>query len=568
MDDYYPYADFPVPNVQSPNIYFLHMVRLAISSAIAVALIANPLFASGQDHSPEVDQVFAAYAQSTNPGCSVGVVHGGRFVYQKSYGSASLELNVPLSRNSVFYVGSIAKQFTAASIVLAAERGYLGLDDNVRKYIPELPTYEHGITLREMLQQTSGFRDFFDLIYLFGHDPSEFNTPKEILGLIRRQKGLNNVPGAEWVYSNTNYFLLGVVLQRATGKTLAEFAAENIFRPLGMNQTSFYDDASVVVPGRVAAYNAGTNGRFLVNWSTSYAVVGGGGLMTTVDDLLRWDNNFYVDRLGKGTLQKELETPGVLKDGNKIAYGMGLIPGNYRGLPIIEHNGSNFGYTADLLRFPDQRFTVITLCNVSNTNPEEKSRQLADIYLKAEMQPDSTPIDAVDQNLPPPDPFAGQYFDQRTRTIYSFSASNGHLRAWGSDLRRKNANQFYDLFGDLFTFEGSGATARVTLNMNGEMYFVGTRREESHLNDAALQAFVGVYKSPELDGAVQLAVENNNLTFTFGTNTPIGLTPIASDEFHAGSSFWLQFQRNKSGQVSGLRLFMPTARGFEFVRTN
>ncbi|MDE1175303.1 MAG: serine hydrolase [Edaphobacter sp.] len=544
------------------------MIRLATSVVFSLALLAKPFFASGQDHSHEVDQVFAAYAQPMNPGCSVGIVHGGRFVYQKSYGSASLELDVPLSPKSVFYVGSIAKQFTAASIVLAAEQGYLSLDDNIRKYIPELPAYGHDITLREMLQQTSGFRDFFDLIYLSGHDSSEFNTPSEIFGLIKRQKGLNNVPGAEWIYSNTNYFLLGIVLQRASGKTLAAFAAENIFRPLGMKETSFYDDASVVVPGRVAAYNAGPNGRFLVNWSTNYAVVGGGGLMTTVDDLLRWDNNFYANHLGKGTLRKELETPGVLNDGNKISYGMGLIPGNYRGLPIIEHNGSNFGYTADLLRFPNQRFTVITLCNVSNANPEEKSRQVADLYLMTEMQPDSTPIDAVDKHLPPPDSFAGQYFDQRTRTIYSFTSSNGHLRAWGSDLRRKNANQFYDLFGDLFTFEGSGTTARVTLDMNGERYFAGTRRDEIHLDKTALQSFVGNFKSSELDGAVHLAVEHNNLIFKAGTNPPIPLAPIANDEFHAGSSFWVVFRRNKRGQVSGLRLFMPSARGLEFVRND
>jgi CubicO group peptidase (beta-lactamase class C family) len=542
--------------------------ELAVIALLVLAALAHSLFAHGQDLSQGVDRIFAAYDSARTPGCSLGVIRDGGFVYRKSYGAASLELGVPLSPESVFYVGSVAKQFTAASAVLAAEQGLLSLDDNVRKYIPELPDYDGTITLRQMLNQTSGFRDFLDLIYLSGHDAADFNSPNEILKLIERQKGLNNVPGAEWIYSNTNYFLLGIVLQRATGKTLAEYAAENIFRPLGMAHTTFYDDASVVVPGRVAAYDPGPNGQFLVDWSTTYAVVGGGGLMTTVDDLLLWDNNFYANRLGKGALVKELETPGELNDGNKVAYGMGLIPGNYRGLPTIEHNGSMFGYRADLLRFPDQKFTVICLCNVSNAGPEEKSRLVANIYLKAEMQTDSIPIAAADKGLLDPSLFAGQYLDSRTHTVYSFTASDGHLRAWGSNLRRKNVNQFYDLSGNVLTFEGSKDSMKTSLDMNGEAYFEGARLSEIRLDDTALQSFAGDFKSPELDDTIQLSVEHGNLILKNRSNPPVNLTVIANDEFNAEGSFLIAFHRDKHGRVSGLSLFEPSARGIEFARTN
>ncbi len=544
------------------------MVRLACSAFLALAVLVEPLLARGQDLSQEIDQIFAPYNQTSAPGCSLGVIRDGKFLYRKSYGAASLELGVPLSPESVFYVGSVSKQFTAASIVLASEQGLLSLDENVRKYIPELPDYGHTITLRQMLNQTSGFRDFFDLIYFSGHDVAEFNSPNEILKLIERQKELNNVPGTEWVYSNTNYFLLGVVLQRVTGKTLAEYAAENIFCPLGMAHTRFYDDASVVVPGRVSAYDPGPHGQFLVDWSTTYAVVGGGGLLTTVDDLLRWDNNFYANRLGTGGLVKEMETPGILNDGHKIAYGMGLIPGNYRGLPIIEHNGAMFGYRADLLRFPEQKFTVICLCNVSSAEPEEKSRQVADIYLKTEMQSGSIPISAVDRDLPDPAPFAGQYLDPRTHTIYSFTASDGRLRAWGSDLRRKSSNQFYDLFGDVFTFEGSKNSMKVSLDMNGETYFEGKRFSEAHLDEAVLQGFTGKYRSQELDGAIQLSIEHDSLALKNRSNPPVTLTPIANDEFSTGSSFVIVFHRDEHGRVSGMSLFEQAARGIEFARTN
>src|SRR5271156_5352909 len=187
----------------------LFLVTLSILAAV-------PCFA--QQDAPRViqtvDQVFAAFDKPDSPGCALGVVRDGNFIYKKGYGTASLELAVPLSPQSVFYMGSVSKQFTAASVVLAAERGYLSLDDDVRKYIPELPDYGHVITLRQMIHQTSGFRDFLTLLYLSGHDRADFNSPEEIFKIVVRQKGLNNIPGEEWIYSNTNYFLLGMVVKR------------------------------------------------------------------------------------------------------------------------------------------------------------------------------------------------------------------------------------------------------------------------------------------------------------------------------------------------------------------
>jgi CubicO group peptidase (beta-lactamase class C family) len=229
----------------------------------------------------KVDQIFSVYDKPGSPGCSVGVIRDRDFIYRKAYGSANLELGVPLSPQSVFYMGSVSKQLTAAAVVLAVEQGFLSLDDDVRKYIRELPDYGHVITLRQMIHQTSGFRDFFTLLYLSGHDVADFNSPEDIFKIVVRQRGLNHVPGEEWIYSNTNYFLLGLVVKRATKKSLSEFAAENIFRPLGMSHTLFYDDHTLVVPGRVAAYDSSPHDTLRVDWSTIYEIVGGGGLMST-----------------------------------------------------------------------------------------------------------------------------------------------------------------------------------------------------------------------------------------------------------------------------------------------
>jgi CubicO group peptidase (beta-lactamase class C family) len=540
----------------------------AATTLLALTLFAEPLFSVAQDLSQQVNRIFAPYDHPSSPGCSLGVIRDGRFIDHHSYGEASLELGVPLSSHSVFYVGSISKQFTAATVVLAAEQGYLSLDDNVRKYIPELPDYGHTITLRQMLNQTSGLRDLFNLLYFSGLNWSYFNSPADILKLIERQKGLNNVPGEEWVYSNTNFFLLGIVVQRATHKTFAEFAAENIFRPLGMIHTRFYDDASTVVPGRVAAYDPGSNGSFLVDWSTTYSLVGAGGLMTTIDDLLNWDNNFYTNRLGKGTLLKELQTPGVLNAGKSTNYGMGLFLGNHRGLPIVEHNGVLFGYRAEILRFPAQKFTVACLCNVSNANPQDRARQVADLYLKDDMQPDSAPVPAAGQAFPDAALFAGEYLDPRTHTIDSFTAAHGDLSGWDSVLRRKNAHQFYDRFGDVLTFEPSQGSMKATLDVNGETFFSGARFSELHLNPASLQPFAGEYRSSELDGSMRFSVEQGNLILRNGGNPPLTLIPIAPDAFEAESSFVFLFERDRQGNVSGLSAFAPSARDIQFHRTH
>jgi CubicO group peptidase (beta-lactamase class C family) len=548
------------------------MIRSAAIVVAAFAALIQPLLAGQADISQplaqQVDRIFSDYARADSPGCSLGVIRDGNFIYRKSYGSASLELGVPLTPQSVFYVGSISKQFTAASVVLAAEQGYLSLDDDIRKYIPELPDYGHTITLRRMLNQTSGFRDFFDLLYFSGFDWAQFNSPPEILKLIVRQKGLNNAPGDKWIYSNTNYFLLGVALERATKKTLAQFAAENIFQPLGMTHTRFYDDASDVVPGRVAAYDAGKDGHFVVAWSTSYAVVGGGGLMTTVDDLLLWDNNFYSNHLGKGTLLKELQTPGILNDGKQTVYGMGLFLGNYRGLPTVEHDGALFGYRADLLRFPGQKFTVACLCNFANAFPEDRARKVADLFLKDDFQADASAAQPAEKQFPDLSAFVGQYLDPGSHTIDSFTAADGNLMAWGLVLRRKNASQFLDPSGDLISFENSNGSMHVTIEVKGESYFSGPKISEIHLGEPELRAFAGQYRSPELDGAIGFSLDQGALMLNSGTNPPVKLVPVARDEFAAAGTVSVVFHRDQQGAVSGLTIFAPAARGIAFNRVN
>lgn len=540
--------------------------RLMWTTTVFV-LVALPIVsASAADVATQkIDEVFAPFDNPHSPGCSVGVIRNGDFIFRKSYGQGSLELSAPLSSDSVFYMASISKQFTAASIVLAAEQGFLSLDDDVRKYIPELPFYGHTITLRQMLHQTSGFRDFLALTYLAGRDVSGLSSSDALKSIVR-QRALNNLPGEEFIYSNTNYFLLGIVVKQATQKSLAEFAAANIFRPLGMISTLFYDDEGVVIPNRVAAYDLGKAGKFRVDWSTTFDIVGSGGLMSSVNDLLLWDRNFYSNTIGKGSLVSSLEAPGRLNNGHQINYGLGLWLGEYRGLKTVEHSGGTFGYRTELLRFPEQKFSAVILCNIASADVEGLARKISDLYLKKELRSEADAT-ARSQVYPDPAPFAGTYLDRRKHMIYTFAATNGNLMGWGSKLQRLGANEFSDLVGNPIVFKDLKGTMTATLTLQGETFFSGNRISPMELNESALARFAGNFHSDELAATYDVSVVKGVLTLTNGNQSPVSLHPLALNEFEvAALDGMIIFRVTGDHRVSGLTLFSQSVRGVEFTR--
>jgi CubicO group peptidase (beta-lactamase class C family) len=533
-------------------------------------LLSSPAMAAQTDQQA-VDQLFAPYEKAGSPGCSLGVIKDGSFDYSKGYGLASLELGAPLSPSSVFYMASVSKQFTAASIVLAAEQGFLSLDDDVHKYIPELPDYGQPIALRQMLHHTSGFRDYLGLVQLSGRDILDVHPAAEMLDLIVRQKALNFAPGTEYLYSNTNYFLLAEIIKRATHKPLSVFAEENIFRPLGMSHTRFYDDKDVVVAGRVPAYAPGSGGSFKVNWSTNFDGVGDGGLMSSVDDLLLWDKNFYDNRLGKGTLLKEMLTRGTLKNGKQIDYALGLEISSYRGLPIVEHGGALFGYRTEILRFPEQKFSVICLCNLASANSGALSRKVADIYLKPALAP--APPQATEESAQTPagsdaHTLAGKYENSRDHSAIQFSFAENTLQVYGMSLKSAGPDRFLTPFGPTVTFEKKGGKTAVKVENDGKIMFEGNRIDELHLGEAALRAYAGEYKSTELDATYKLVVEGGTLTLHNRWNPPIKLESLVPDEFSVGQMGTLVFHRDAAKRVSGLSVYSGRIRDVSFERTD
>ena len=538
----------------------LSLSVIAFTAAIAVARKEK----EDEALQSRVDQIFAAYNNSESPGCSLGVIRDGNFTYKRGYGAASLELGVPLTPQSVFYMGSISKQFTAASVVLAAGQGFLSLDDDIRKYVPEIPSYGKTITLREMLHHTSGFRDILSLMFLAGRNSEDVHPTSELLDLLSRQKALNFAPGDEFLYSNTNYFLMSVVIQRATGKPLSQFAEENIFKPLGMTHTRFYDDRTAVLPGRIPAYAPRAGGGFRVDWSTNFDMVGGGGLMSSVEDLLLWDRNFYDNKLGKGSFLKEMQTQGVLNNGKQIEYALGLFITKYRGLPIVAHDGANFGYRTALLRFPQQKFSVVCLCNLATSNPLDLTYRVADLYLDGQLAPNPEPAAGAKAD---PTLFAGWYRNLDSHSALQLSAANGDLVAFGMHFKPRDANHFTaSPRAEIIFDRAQNGGTRLTLALKDAAPQVFERFEPLMPTAEDLSQYAGEYASGELQAIYRFAVKDGKLTLARNWEEASVLEPTVRDEFQSPAGVAIVFRRDAAGHIAGCDLFAGRVRNISFTR--
>jgi len=402
-----------------------------------LAAWAAPVAAQQFPPNPGVDSLFARWARPGSPGCALGVIQDGKFVYQKGYGFANLDYDIPNSPRMVYYIGSDAKQFTAAAVALLSLQGRIGLDDDIRTYFPELPDYGTPVTVRELVYHTSGVRDMYVLMSLAGLRLEDVFPDSAALRLLARQRELNFTPGTEWNYSNSGYWLLGKLVQRVTGESLRVYADSAIFRPLGMTHTQYYDHPGQIMKDRAMSYEPDGKGGFRISYLQNFDKIGAGGLYSTIDDLQKWDENYSTHRVGGEGLQRIIHTRAVLANGDTLAYAFGNEEGQYRGLRTTEHGGAMMGYKAHILRFPDERFSVIETCNLGSIDPGKLAHQVADLYLGAKLQPRQVAARPERKGSPAPDwkpgaaeltAFAGDYYSDELDVTY-------HVRAAADGLR-------------------------------------------------------------------------------------------------------------------------------------
>jgi CubicO group peptidase (beta-lactamase class C family) len=543
---------------------------LALAAAVVVVVAAPAAAQLPEATHRRIDRVFARWDRRDSPGCALGVSRQGKPVYVRGYGMSDLQHGVPITPASIFHVGSVSKQVTAYAVALLAEDGRLSLDDDVRRYVPEVPDLGAVITIRQLIEHTSGLRDQWQLLRYAGWREDDLVTEGDILGIVARQQGLNFSPGAEWLYSNTGYTLLGVIVRRVSGRTLRAFAQDRIFAPLGMRATHFQDDHTEIVPGRTSAYAPRAGG----GWKLSVPVFdtdGATSLFTTPGDLLAWMANFDVPTVGSRALAAAGQRTAVLTDGTPTGYGYGLTLGTYRGLAAVGHYGADAGYRAQVERYPARGLAIAVLCTGGTTDPGALLHAVADVLLGSTAPAPRLAFDTVPRpaSAAARHRWVGVYRDTLSHAVLRVRLAGGALRlgdgrplvTTGDTSARVGAT---DAGLVLHTTAGVATGLTQLPRTTRDLRF---RRVPAFApTHAALAGFAGAYVSDELDVRYDLTLVDSSLVLRHRKLPDMRLEPAFADAFSLPFGTVLEFTRDAAGQVRGFALYDGRVRGVRFDR--
>ena len=486
----------------------------------------------------DVDPIFARWNTLTTPGCAVAAAVDGNPVLAKGYGMADLERDVNITPETIFEAGSVSKQFTAAAVLLLARDGKLSIDDPVRKYIPELPDYHVPLTIRHLLTHTSGLRDWGSVEEIAGWPrTSRVYTHAHVLDIVSRQKELNFAPGTRWSYSNTGYNLAAMIVSRVSGESFADFTRERIFEPARMVHTSWRDDHTRVVKQRALAY-VERDREFHTDMPFE-DVFGNGGLLTTVGDLLQWDEHFAAPRVGDAAFVALQQQPATFTDGRPVGYAFGLFVANADGIRIIEHSGSTAGYRAHLLRMPDQRVSVAVLCNAATARATNYAHEVADRLL------------ATHPNTVPADPPALEDVPTSGSATVWRNVDNGLV------IARAPAGSTWSIGGDRLIVTDRYAVRQVF-----------ARVAKAHPSATDLEAFAGTYTSDEAEARLTVRVDRRLLTIGRRPAAAFTLQPLYADAFSAPEFGTVIFRRDPNGRVAAMSVVADRVWDLRFARVD
>ncbi len=549
-----------------------------------IALLAFPLSIAGvtaaaAQHdlpSARIDSVFRDMNRSDRPGCTLGVFSGGEVAYAKGYGMANLEYAIALQPRSVFHVASISKQFTAFAVELLVSDGQVSWDDDIRTYVPEIPEYGRPITLRHLVHHTSGIRDQWNLLLMAGWRwEADLVTQANALDVMARQRGLNFEPGAEYLYSNSGFTLLAVVVERVSGKTLREFAEERIFAPLGMASTHFHDDHETIVPDRAYGYRYHEDAGWKIS-IPDFAIVGASSLFTTVQDMAKWDRNLRDRALGDDALYERFFERGILNDGDTLSYAHGITVSDYRGQPTIGHSGADAGYRTNYFRFPAQDLGIVSFCNFARANPGAYVRQVADILLQdvleAAAQDETPPEIDIARWGPTFAALNGFYRDPLTDIPLHVWTHEGTARLTQGFGRDSSGLLLVPVGNDRYSLWPGEDTITVELQDGQPDALRSATRRYAYLGPAVAARepndYAGLYWSDELGTEYRVAADTVNaggIALLHRTQDTDRFRPAFRDGFWSGGD-WLTFERDRRGRVTGFTWSNGRVRKVTFAR--
>ena len=556
----------------------LHLPLRAHATLAAITLALAPWPAShaqqaGLTSVPDsavarIDRAFAALGGPDAPGCAIGLSEQGRPVLTRAYGMANLEYGVPNTAETIFESGSVAKQFTATAMMLLVQDGKLSLDDDVRKYLPEVPDFGKKITIRNLLTHTSGLRDQWGLLGLRGSPPgSQVHSFATILDLVSHQKALNFDPGAEYLYSNTGYTLAAIIVQRVSGQPFATFTEERMFKPLGMTNTRWRADFTTVVRNRATAYSGTAAAGFHLDMPFTN-VIGNGGLLTTVGDLLKW--NAFLDAppaaLGGPTLVQTLETPMIFNNGRKSGYALGLSIATRDGIREVSHGGATAGYRTWLARYPERGMSVAVLCNLASANPTSLGNQAMDVIMP---RPAASPVAAAVGTMTDSElaPYVGLFRTRGSQNLIRTVVHDGKLVTElpvASTPTRLAPDRFRALGQEMIFRRDGGRVRDVLLVSDGDT----TRFEPvAAVSPSAVQlaSYAGSYWSDELDTRFTITARDGALVMRSRLGEETLLTPAFAEAFTSQAGTVI-FSRDARGKVSGFGIWAGRIRDVRFRR--
>lgn len=532
-----------------------------------VAGAARVAAQSPQEVAAAADRIFAQWNSSASPGCAVGVARRGQVLLVRGYGMANLETGTPITPATIFESGSVAKQFTAAAILMLAADGKLSLDDPVRKHVPELPDYGRPLLVRHLLDHTSGLREWSNLVALAGWPRgTRVHTQADLLEVIVAQKALNYPVGEYYSYTNSGFALLTTIIERVSGKSLAQFTKERIFEPLGMTNSGWRDDFTRIVPGRAQAYARTQDGAWALAMPFEN-VVGPGGMLTTVGDWLKW--NDALDRKALGAIVDSLEKPSTLANGRRIEYGRGLFVRSYRGTREIAHSGSTAGYSTYLARYPDHGLSIAVLCNAAGANATAYTRQLVDALvpqLAPNVPPDTVPVDPAALQR-----FYGVYRSSRTHEplFVGVGGAGRGGRGSGPALRALRSGGYMLGSNTVLLEDGSGGRPhgmRVVQSDGDTIQYVFVSPTIWSPTPEELRAFEGRYRSDEVGATYTARVVDGRLVLELRAAMRRELTPVYSDAFTAPGLGTVWFTRDPSGRVTAMHFGAARVWDIAFAR--
>jgi CubicO group peptidase (beta-lactamase class C family) len=527
---------------------------------LAFTLFYNVCLAQNYNRAQQlkkVDSLLEQSYQKNNPGVALAIIEQGKTIYSGQRGISNMEYKIPITDSTAFHIASVSKQFTAFLAVSLEKEGKLSLDDDIRKYLPELKNLPYKISLRQLANHTHGLTNLYELAQLKGIEPGDQMTHKDVVTMLLHIKQVNFKPGEKFEYNNTGFALLAEIIERVCGKPFQEVLKDKIFTPLQMSNSLAVDMSSLIVKNKAYSYRL-KSGQY-ENYAFNLMANGSSGISTTINDLSKWVINMQYPSSEDREIFGEMIKPYTLNSGETIRYGLGLETKTYKGLELVFHGGGDAGYRSYILNIPKYQFSVIILGNNNDFKPFELVYQIVDLFLKEYEIETPLPIKTsyTTQELKR---FTGTY-EMFPGSLFNIIAENNTLyyQAFSSDKRMQ-----LPIIGDGIFANPYLPISYFSFDKNICTYHIADFKYASQkvtvtppiLNKADLIKFAGIYKNEEFNIEYELIVENNELVAQHSSNEDIILHPFAKNSFYSDEGFFgkLVFKKNKKGNFSGFSL--------------